>query len=193
MDLYLNAQAREKNQAVATICANSESLVEASYEPQNWNCSWGVYPRSLRWAAMVLFMGGGPHLNIYKIKWEKVGMSIWESERRQRTSFKLTLISGAGAGKWVLIISLDTNPTPPFHVSGGWGWNERKYWIKITKTESKAQVRWCSGSWVTKKLFLTEQSILGYAHVSFLKLRFNWRFEVAFLKIRDQLMYSTHK
>lgn len=94
MDLYLNAQAWEKNQAVATISANSDSLVEASQEPQNWNCIWGVYPRSLRWAAMVLFMGGGPHLNI--------------------------LVSGAGAGKWVLIISLDTNPTPPFHISGGW-------------------------------------------------------------------------
>lgn len=31
-----------------------------------------------------------------------------------------TWISAAGAGQWVWIISLDTNPTPSFHTSGGY-------------------------------------------------------------------------
>lgn len=32
---------------------------------------------------------------------------------------KITLMSGAGAGQQVSIISLDTNPIPPSHPSGG--------------------------------------------------------------------------
>jgi len=31
----------------------------------------------------------------------------------------MTLISSAGAGNCVSIISLETNPTPPSHISGG--------------------------------------------------------------------------
>jgi len=31
----------------------------------------------------------------------------------------MTLTSGAGAGNCVSIISLETNPTPPSHISGG--------------------------------------------------------------------------
>lgn len=59
-------------------------------EPQNLNCIWEVYPRASRWPAMALFMGGGPHLNIYnnmggyfqfgfhcRINWEGDWQVIW--------------------------------------------------------------------------------------------------------------------
>lgn len=37
----------------------------SSSKAPNWNCISRVYPRSLRWAAIALFMGGGPHRNIW--------------------------------------------------------------------------------------------------------------------------------
>ena len=54
-------------------------------------------------------------------------LSVWfplSNKLRGRLTSNLTFtwISVAGGGQWVWIISFDTNPTPPFHPSGGWAW-----------------------------------------------------------------------
>ena len=54
--MFFNGQGHEMHAMLST----------PDEENQNWNCISEAYPRASRCAAMALFIGGGPHLNIWK-------------------------------------------------------------------------------------------------------------------------------